>query len=170
MLSITKNFHDARKSRQSPLEIFILSTVYGQYAWSKVSPTNEMLGLTGVALADSSSLADGSITGGSGSLSFLAIEQRINSLGALRESLEPNQGELLDGLSQDESGSVSIEINNVDGALSRLEAQNVLLKALGEIRIGWPSCGAPDFISCFRGRVTSYKGSNKSFTLDLAAV
>ena len=173
MFRVSQEFHRTRGVRNSrPVVLFVLRNAFGLRVYAQRHPGQDQLGLVAPAKADGVFLANGERRAGQGSLSLLERGARVLSLGRLRETLAPLGGEVLASLRQEEPGSLNIVLGNGGDrrGFSRLEAQENLLGALGEITVGWPGIPARDYLRRFRGRMVAYRLENDKLTLTLKAL
>ncbi|MFH1034297.1 MAG: hypothetical protein V1806_07295 [Pseudomonadota bacterium] len=175
MFSLSQEFHRARRMRnQAPVVIFSLTNAYGVRLYSDRHPGQAFCDLKSPALADGGRRADGGKKAGQGQLPLLERGARVLSFGRLRETLSPLKNQMLASLKQEEAGSLSLVLSNGGGKgqrpFSRLEAQENLLGALGELSVGYSGLDPQEFLNRFQGRVVSYRLEAEQITLTLRAL
>jgi hypothetical protein len=175
MFSLSQQFHRARRDRnQAPVVIFSLANAFGMRLYSDRHPGQDFTDLRVSALADGDHLADGAKKAGQGLWPILERGARVLSFGRLRETLSPLRNEMLASLRQEEAGSLNLVLSNGGGKgqrpFSRLEAQENLLGARGEISVGYSGVDPRDYLNRFQGRVVSYRLEAERITLTLRAL
>ncbi|MGD8561094.1 MAG: hypothetical protein PVG03_01095 [Desulfarculaceae bacterium] len=174
MFSLSQDFHRARRERNlKPEIIFTLVNAYGARVYSNRQPSQGARGLSSPPLGDGTFLADGSCTGGEGSLNVLDWGARVLGFGRLRETLTPVKGDILASFNQEEPGNLTLVLSNGGPSqqrpCSRLEALENLLGATGYLAIGYPGVKPREFLTRFQGQVDSYKLEAERLTLTLRA-
>jgi hypothetical protein len=175
MFSLSQALHRARRDRnQAPVVIFSLINSYGARLYSDRHPGQAFADFKASALADGSLFAGGGKKAGEGLWPLLERGARVLSFGRLRETLSPLRNNMLASLKQEEAGSLTLVLSN-GGAkgqrpFSRLEAQENLLGAQGEVAVGYSGVEPGDYLNRFQGRVVSYRLEAEQLTLTLRAL
>lgn len=175
MFSLSQPYHRARRVRnQAPVVLFCLSNAFGLRLYCDRHPGQAFADQRASVMADGRLLADGARKAGEGLWPLLERGARVLSFGRLRETLSPLRNELLASLRQEEASSLTLVLSNAGGKgqrpFSRLEAQENLLGAQGELSVGYSGLMPQDFMSRFRGRVVAYRLEAERLTLTLRAL
>jgi len=173
MYDLSQAFSRAVSDGRAPILALRLTTSFGVRYWADRALPLAHSGLTGPLAANGSTLADGSQRAGEGSFSLLEMAPRVLSMGRLRETLTPQSGDFLASLGQEEPASITVTLTN-DGPdeqrpMSRIEARENLLGAVGELIVGLPDVPAREHMVRFHGQVVSYTLSATALRLCLKA-
>ncbi|MBI5521705.1 MAG: hypothetical protein HY910_03680 [Desulfarculus sp.] len=175
MFNLSQAFHRARRDRnQAPVVLFCLTNAFGARLYCDRHPGPALAEQRASVMADGRQLADGGRKAGEGLWPLLERGARVLSFGRLRETLAPLKNEMLASLRQEEAGSLTLVLSNAGAKgqrpFSRLEAQENLLGATGELSVGYSGLEPQDFMSRFQGRVIAYRLEADRLTLTLRAL
>jgi len=153
MRQITQNFWAAQEANTHPIVLVLLTSNMTRrlYSVRKTSDT-EQGGSGGMILYDGAyTYGDDSLYGAFGLLADSG--PRVLSFGSIRETLAPENNNLLASLNQTDIGSFSIEFDNADGKFSNILQTESFLNNDLEILFGFRDLAFSDFKSLFTGTI-----------------
>ena len=110
---------------------------------------------------------NGAITYGSNSNTVIDYGGRVLSWGELRETLLPDEDDLILSQQAQEISTVSLVLNNADKYFSKLLGRENLISATVEIIVGFLEIGKSDFLSIFEGAVNDFELNSTDIVLDV---
>lgn len=157
MFTQTKEYSDARKNGELPIILALVESSRTSRIFSKESVTPEMVGFS-VGLE----LWDGTHNTGTGTWGSLLISEwhdRVLSFGSIRDTLAPQNKDLIASYSQTEIPSYSLTIDNTDNWYFGIDEDFV--EQTIEIWQGFNGIAFSSWQRLFQGEIVEVQFSNK---------
>ena len=159
---VTFAWDQKRRARATPVPLVVLRLPFGPkfYSFRHVGTDVISYGeqFDGAADFDASVTYDGGGVASDRAGRLLAIDP-------IREAAIANAGEFLASLSQAERASLSVELDNADGAMSTLVGREYLLNQTLEAYISFQGIMISQAVKRFSGKIASYTLSKRSLRI-----
>lgn len=153
MYPYNQNWDAAQARGEEPLVLAWFQSRMGLRVYGKHAPTPASMHNTTGMITYNGGAAIGSDVVFGGLHVVFDSGARVLRFGAITESLGSDRDQILLGLQGAEIGSVTITLDNADGYVSDVIAQESFLGQMFTLRIGYPSLSYADWRACVCGMV-----------------
>lgn len=169
MYPVTQAFIAAQQAGERPVVLAFLGSRMGNRVYGKTMPTAAQMGNAGglVIYDGTVSVGDETIFGSANiviSWGPLAV-----AFGSLRETLTPEESDVLIGLAGAEIPQITVTFDNTEQEFSDILAEEDFLGQTLRLRLGYPSLSYTDFVQVFSGTVIQKRIDAQSLTLTMDA-
>jgi hypothetical protein len=165
MLPMTSDYREAKDAEHRPLIFSMITTVRTRYIFADVWLTDDEIDRFGSLDFWNGTDATAGDGGTFGTIPVSYNQARVLSYGSLRETLTPQQDDLVASLAQTEIGSYSITYDNTDGFFSAMlgdDRSEPLIGQTLEIYQGFKGVSSVDFLPLFAGEITQITLTNET--------
>lgn len=152
MYRTTINFHNALNRKEIPISYVVIQTHMGYRAFSE-KDLKSIFDTIG-SIADGTVIANGSFLAGGASAGIIQKDGRVLSYGLPTRRLKATKSDILGSYQSKELQTLTVELDNVDGLLSRLIAKEPFVGRALKYYIGFESLSQSEHIKIFSGIIT----------------
>jgi len=161
----------AFEQKQGEAEIVICRIINsaGERIFSTMAPPENIVTPPNAEIFDGTYLFDGTITFGEDQNAILDFGGRVLSWGELRETLTPDEDDLILSQQEQEISTFKVVLNNADKYFSKLMGQENMINADVSVSVGYRDISKDDFLELFAGKVNNLTLTADKLILDVWA-
>ena len=161
----------AYEQKQGEAEVVVcqITNSAGTRVFSTMMLPENIVSPPNAEIFDGTYLFDGTITYGEDQNAIIDFGGRVLSWGELRETLTPDENDLILSQQAQEISTFKVVLNNADRYFSKLLGQENMINADVKVTIGYRDISKDEFLTLFAGKVNNLTLTADKLTLDVWA-